>query len=175
MARWSSNEDELLSLVYSFSRPEELAEMFPGRTAQAIRQRARGLGIFKNADYLNKLQLEKMEACRRSGGSNVFESKPIGSIHKKGKWSRIKVAQPDVWKPLHVYTWEKLNGPVPEGMIVAAKDGNPSNVDIDNLCIRSKTEHLLKRNKHYRNLPEDLLDILFLRNEIKKTLKRKKQ
>jgi len=124
---------------------------------------------------MSKLQLEKMDACRRSGGSNVFESKPIGSIHKKGKWSRIKIAQPDVWKPLHVYVWELKNGPVPDGMIVAAKDGNASNVDIENLCIRSKAEHQLKRNKNYRNLPEELVEVLFLRNEIKKTIKRKKQ
>lgn len=175
MARWSESDDELLSLIYSSSRPEELSEIFPGRTAAAIRQRARGLGILKNSDYISKLQLEKMEACRRSGGSNVFESKPIGSIHKKGKWSRIKVAQPDVWKPLHVYTWEQNNGPVPEGMIVAAKDGNASNVDMGNLCLRTKAEHHLKRNKHYRDLPEELLEVLYLRNEIKKTIKRKKQ
>ncbi|MEX5352559.1 HNH endonuclease [Pseudomonas juntendi] len=29
-----------------------------------------------------------------------------------------------MWKPLHVHTWEHANGPVPEGMIVAARDGD---------------------------------------------------
>ena len=86
----------------------------------------------------------------------------------------VKIAQPDVWKPLHTHVWELANGPVPEGMIVAAKDGNVRNTDLANLCLRTFAENQLRRNTHYRDLPEELIDILHLQNEIKKTIKRKR-
>lgn len=58
-------------------------------------------------------------------------------------------------------------------MIVAAKDGNVRNTELDNLCLRTFSENQLRRNKHYKDLPEEIVDILHLQNELKKEIKRK--
>ncbi|XBG31085.1 HNH endonuclease [Pseudomonas sp. 13.2] len=56
-------------------------------------------------------------------------------------------------------------------MIVAAKDGNVQNVNLDNLCLRTRAEHQLRNNHHYRGLPEEIVDILHLQNELKKEIR----
>ena len=94
-------------------------------------------------------------------------------MHRKGRYILVKVAQPDVWKPLHTHAWEQANGPVPEGMIVAAKDGNVQNIELDNLCLRTLSENQVRRHAKHKDLPEELIDILHLQNEIKKEIKRR--
>lgn len=44
-------------------------------------------------------------------------------------------------KRLHVYVWEKANGPVPKGFHVHHKDENKSNNSLENLEILTESEH----------------------------------
>lgn len=59
----------------------------------------------------------------------------IGSVGKK-KLTR-----------LHLYVWEKYNGPIPEGYHVHHKDRNPNNNDIENLELMRKEDHLAMHGK----------------------------
>lgn len=68
-----------------------------------------------------------------------------------------------------------MHGPVPEGMQVWAKDGNPRNVALENLTLSNLAEIHLRTNFNYRGLPDEVLDILHLQNEIRKTIKRKRR
>ncbi|KPC13621.1 Uncharacterized protein AC503_3280 [Pseudomonas syringae pv. maculicola] len=86
----------------------------------------------------------------------------------------IKLGQPDIWKGLHIHAWELVNGPVPDGHIVAAKDGNRKNISLENLCLRTISEHVVKTCPNYQHLPDELVDVLHLQNEIRKTIKRKR-
>lgn len=69
-------------------------------------------------------------------------------------WSRIdsegyhwiKVADPRTWKMIHVVTWEIEHGPVPDGKIVIFKDGNRNNLDIENLTLVDRKEHMLRNS-----------------------------
>jgi endogenous inhibitor of DNA gyrase (YacG/DUF329 family) len=54
----------------------------------------------------------------------------------KGYWISSK------HKRLHVYVWEKYNGPVPKGYHVHHIDHNINNNEIDNLMLMGKYEHL---------------------------------
>ena len=45
----------------------------------------------------------------------------------------------------HRYIWEQHNGEVPDGHIVAFKDGNRQNCNIDNLCLMSREENARRR------------------------------
>ncbi|WP_341522960.1 HNH endonuclease signature motif containing protein [Pseudomonas sp. G.S.17] len=105
-------------------------------------------------------------------GSELWE-KPLGSLRHEETRVLIKLGQPDIWKGLHVHAWELANGAVPEGQIVVAKDGNRKNVSLDNLCLRTFSEHCVRTCPNYRDLPEEIVDILHLQNEIKKEIKRK--
>ncbi|RJX81298.1 HNH endonuclease signature motif containing protein [Pseudomonas sp. LS-2] len=153
-----------------------MAALLPGRTETAICQRAMGMGIAKSHESRSASSRRSFLAlCERRGAKPGMQPRPVGATHKKGRYTMVKVAQPDVWKPLHIHTWEEANGPVPEGMQVWAKDGNPRNVALENLTLSTLAEIHLRTNFNYRGLPDEVLDILHLQNEIKKTIKRKRR
>lgn len=85
-------------------------------------------------------------------------------------WIRISKAK---WIMLHVYLWEKENGPVPEGHIIIFKDKNPLNCRPENLECISQAENVL-RNSGSINLPDSYVAHLvagrkkFLIEDIKK-------
>ena len=58
------------------------------------------------------------------------------------------------WQLLHKYLWRKKWGLVPANHVVLFKDGNKSNVTIENLELISRKE-IMNRNTS-ANLPEDL-------------------
>lgn len=93
--------------------------------------------------------------------------KPIGH-ERTGKRARdgfifIKIAEknpytgaPTRYKHKHVHVWEQANGPIPEGMVVAFRDGDQLNNDISNLMLISRAE-LLRLNQYgYKETPEEL-------------------
>lgn len=48
---------------------------------------------------------------------------------------------PEHWRPsLHRVIWEQEHGPVPPGMCVCTRDGNPNNLDPSNLELRTKND-----------------------------------
>lgn len=69
---------------------------------------------------------------------------------KSGYWvgspERGKIAR------LHVYVWEKHNGPVPKGFHVHHKDQDKSNNCIDNLELISGADHLSFHGKERRDI-----------------------
>lgn len=172
--RWTEAEDELICQLYSEKTNKEMCVLLPERTKTAITLRAAHFGIRKTKEHRSAISRQTFLAtCEALGIQPGQAPRPIGSTHRKGRYILIKVAQPDVWKPLHTHVWEQAHGPVPEGMIVAAKDGNVRNTDLSNLCLRTFAENQLRRNRHYKDLPEGIVDILHLQNEIKKIIKRK--
>lgn len=174
MKRWTAEEDALVRTFYAENENDFMLGILPGRTVYAICQRAMGMGICKTSEHRSAMSRQSFLAfCEARGKNPGADPRPVGATHKKGRYTMIKVSQPDVWKPLHIHTWEEAHGPVPDGMQVSAKDGNPRNVDLDNLCLRTLAEIHLRTNFHYRGLPDEVLDILHLQNEIRKTIKRK--
>jgi hypothetical protein len=74
-------------------------------------------------------------------------SAPEGEIrfwtNKLGRISaRIKIN--NRWIYYTRYRWEQLHGPLPPGMNVMHKDGNPSNIEDDNLTVLSNAEVVRK-------------------------------
>ncbi|WP_296271767.1 HNH endonuclease signature motif containing protein [Pseudomonas sp. UBA6323] len=175
-AKWTDAEDDIIRKHYPTTTNDAMVALLPGRTKTAITLRAAGFRISKTAEHRSEMSRASfLRTCERRGVKPGQQPRPIGSTHRKGRYTLIKVAQPDVWKPLHVHIWERANGPVPEGMIVTARDGNIGNVDLANLCLRTTAENQLRHNHNYKGLPEEVVDILHLQNEIKKTIKRKRQ
>ena len=70
----------------------------------------------------------------------------------------IKIAEqnpytgsPTRYKHKQAYIWEQIHGPVPEGMVVAFRDGDRLNIEPENLMLISQAE-LLRLNQHdYKN------------------------
>lgn len=168
--RWTAAEDYLIRDLYPDQDQDFMALALPGRSYAAIACRAYGLGVPKSKKRLAEMGRTGMNKVRAKYGDEYWR-KPIGATHNRGCYTAVKVAEPDIWVSLHRYTWELVNGPIPEGLMVAAKDGNLRNAAIDNLCLRTFGENQVRRR--YKNLPEEIVDILHLQNEIKKIIKKR--
>ena len=60
---------------------------------------------------------------------------------------------------LHVEIWKAAHGPLPEGMEVHHKDGNPDNNDLDNLDLISRSEHARLHARERARSPERLAQL----------------
>lgn len=67
---------------------------------------------------------------------------PVGTelVNADGYLSR-KLAEPNVWKPVHIIMWCDAYGPIPAGSIVCFTDGNPRNVCLENLHLETRAEN----------------------------------
>lgn len=98
-------------------------------------------------------------------GNVPANRKPLGSerICSKDDCILIKVAEQDPntgfptrYKQKQVHIWEQANGPIPEGMVVAFRDSDKRNTEIENLMLISRAE-LLRLNQHsYKDTPDEL-------------------
>lgn len=83
---------------------------------------------------------------------------PVGTIRVrtdrgKGSGRRYlweKTAQPNVWRMLHILTWERANGPVPKGMLVTFADGDTMHCDPGNLVLETRAQHAVKNRLRIR-------------------------
>jgi hypothetical protein len=77
------------------------------------------------------------------------------------------------FKGLHIYNWEKENGPVPEGFIVAFKTTDTMNCDSENLKIITKVENM-KRNSLY-NYPEEIQQLIHTRGQLTRQINKRQE
>lgn len=69
---------------------------------------------------------------------------------KKDRYQYIKL-EDGSWRLYHHWLWEQENGPIPAGHMVTFLDGNIQNVDLSNLALVSRPEHMqvLKDNLRF--------------------------
>lgn len=108
----------------------------------------------KQTEYMSKEAIEKTKATRFKKGEIApnkihYKDGDITIRHnhperggKPHKYIRISLR---VWKELQIYNWEKKNGPVPKGHVLACKDGNTLNCKPSNWYPLSKVENM-RRN-----------------------------
>lgn len=76
-------------------------------------------------------------------GNRPHNAVPVGTIVTRSDgYMQKKIAEPNVWRLLHILTWEENYGKVPEGMLVEFKDMNRQNTDINNLFLATRREHV---------------------------------
>lgn len=98
-------------------------------------------------------------------GESPHNHKPVGTVsvrhnnNRGHKYVYVKVAEPNKWRMLHVVTWEKHNGSVPNGMNIIFLDGNTLNTDIDNLAIINRGENATINKFGLRANDKDLTQI----------------
>ena len=110
---------------------------------------------------------------------------PIGTVrirhdHKNRgakPYAWEKVAQPNVWRMKHVVEWERHNGPVPKGCMVAFANGDTMNWSIDNLVLEMRAQHAVKNrwglHGYDKESAEAYNKIADIKSEIRKRSKKK--
>lgn len=114
----------------------------------------------KQTEWCSAEGIEKSKRTRFQKGHKNKNEQPIGTIKKNADgYYYIKISnerkRKDRWQALHRYVWEKHNGAIPEGMIIVFKDKDKSNMDIDNLMMVSREEHVrMCQNNYYFTDPQ---------------------
>lgn len=194
MRKFTAKEDAMIRRLYLTTPAKRIAKML-GRSDGTVRQRMAVIGIkvpkevaerfkaqsrFKpghtplNAgktwdEFMPKESQERSRKGTFQKGRLPHNTKADGVISirtdKEGReyqWIRISKAK---WKMLHVYNWEKVNGEVPNGMIIVFKDGDRMNCHISNLeCITLQEN--MRRNSYWINMPRDMAHVVQLRGAI---------
>ena len=106
-----------------------------------------------------------------------YNFKPVGYIRypkKDHDYVMIKVAAPNIWQQYQMYIWEKYNGKVPKGSVVAFIDGNNRNFALDNLAVVSRAELLELSRLEIKPCKEKILmaKIKCKSNKLKKEMKK---
>jgi hypothetical protein len=127
-------------------------------------------------DFMSAAAIKRTKKTRFKKGMKHFKELFDGAISiradKTGRpYKYIRIAK-SKWVLLQVHYWEKINGPIPAGHVVAFKDGNSMNCDPANLELISRKQNML-RNSASVNLTDGyILNCLGWRNkEIQKELK----
>lgn len=101
--------------------------------------------------YLNPNSIR----TRFKKGHKPHNQKPVGTIteaydrYRIHKFFKIKIAEPNVWKFLHIFNWENVNGPYDKKKyMLIFLDGNNRNCDISNLRLVRKVDNALLN--HYK-------------------------
>ena len=97
------------------------------------------VGHFHNPPDAPTIERPLLSERRRRLGGNRRELWTI-MIKVPGpspsKSHQTDIQQKAHWMPKGRWVWEQANGPIPEGHVVAYLDGDPSNLDLDNLeCV----------------------------------------
>lgn len=148
--RWTEKEVTELHRKYRRTPVNELALQF-GRTKDQIIQKASSLGIKSRIPH--------------------YEGRVIVSMNRDGTVRRVLHIKNGKKIRYSHTVWEKHNGPVPKGMCVSVKTGNPLDCrHIDKLELVTQRLHMLRNNPR---LTEDEAIAYDLIGSIKQKIKEK--
>jgi hypothetical protein len=114
----------------------------------------------KQTEFMSKAAIERTKATRFKKGGLPGNTLYDGAITKRdchpergGKpHYYIRIAK-GVWKELQIYNWEKKNGPLPKGHVLACKNGNTLDCRPSNWYPLTMADNA-RRNSGSRNLPD---------------------
>lgn len=150
---WPDDEIALLREVYPSAKRADLEALF-GRPYGTVKDYAIRLGLRKSKEYLNGL---------KCGG--YHERRPVGAewTCPEGYVWR-KVSEERGFVRAHHLVWEEANGPVPQGHHLNFRDGDRSNLDLENLELESDADQM--RRISVNNLPAELREVIRLKANI---------
>lgn len=189
---WTAEDDAVLTALYATLSASEIAAQLE-RTRSAVKNRVNKLGL-KKAGATNAGRFTPGHASWNAGkkgwqsGGRSAEThfkpgsrngraaqlyQPIGAerISKEGYLQRkVNDDMPlqRRWKSVHIILWEQHHGPVPHGHAVAFRNGDHTDIRIDNLECISRGELMARNTVH--NYPPELRQLIRLKGAISKRI-----
>lgn len=193
---WTPEEDELLRKLYPTNKVEDIMPIV-NHTRYAIITRVRDLQIKKDPEWklqrcrattfkkghvplikgktwdeagISKESQEKMRrTCFKKGCKSPTE-RPVGYRRKNsGGYWMIKTPQ-GIFRQEHRVLWEKHHGPIPEGIVITFKDGNPDNITIENLKAENVVDKFLRCGHAATLYPPEMRKLFYLKGALKRQI-----
>lgn len=170
--RWSGLEDDLLRAAYGHLTNRELVAVFR-RTEAAIKRRAFDLRVMRTKTRATTRR-QRRDLLRHPNWNGWQKGHvphtwvPIGTeVTDSLGYRKRKVregAKPAIhnFRFVHVLLWEKHHGPAPEGHAVVFRNGDKTDIRIENLECISRRE-LMRRNTRWNRYPEEVNELITTR------------
>ena len=144
---YTKAEESFIRENYGDLTKSEIAKAL-GRTTHSIHAKSKAMGLKRTEQQKRALLDRATAATRFKKGDLPASTLYDGAISERtdsngNTYKHIRIAKAK-WQMLHVYNWEKLNGPVPKNKILRSIDGNQLNCDPDNWELVDRAEHLEK-------------------------------
>lgn len=112
-------------------------------------------------------------------GQRPHTWKPIGSLRtsKEGYLQRKMTDTgypPRDWVSLHVLLWCERHGPVPAGHKLRFRNGDKTDIRLDNLELVTDAENM-RRNSYHTNYPPEIRQAIQLRGALVRKINRRKK
>jgi hypothetical protein len=114
----------------------------------------------------------KMRRTMFQKGHTPANHKEVGSerVSRDG-YVEVKVAEPNTWRHKHRVIWEQANGKIPKGCNIQFRNGDKTDIRLENLYIISRQEQLMTENCMRAKYPEELQQIIMLKAALKRKIK----
>lgn len=167
-------EDNVMRKHYRNTLNSDLAKAL-GRSVPSILNRARRLGLVKDPDFILKYgRFPKGHVPANKGKKMPYNANSARTRFKKGQippntvpvgtevvdsygYRKVKVSdgstKQERWKYVHHQVWEAHHGEIPKGSIVIFKNGDNSDIRIENLECITRSDHAIRNRDKY---PEDI-------------------
>jgi hypothetical protein len=164
--KWTPKEVKFLKDNYQDLTRGELAKEL-GRSFMSVKSKAKEQNLYKTKEARSKISQRPNDGQYKKG-QRPLNYTEVGKIHEKldkrtgNTYLYIKFKSEkgihSVYNhmPLSYYNWEKVNGPVPEGMVLSFKDGDTFNCELSNLKLITMSENML-RNSGSINLSDGMV------------------
>lgn len=137
------------------------------------------IGRFKKGQVSHNKGKKMPDSVREKVKHTFFKKGLIPhNTHKVGTevidrdgYTRVKIAQPNVWEYKQRLIWEEHHGPIDKDYKIMFIDGDKTNMHIDNLKKVSYEESMLLNSRH--KLPEEIIPTVALIHQINNKLKSK--
>ena len=195
-APWTQAEDARLRQEYSDTPNSVLATRFD-RTRLAIKCRSTLLGLYKSDAFMQSEQSGRLQPGNVPPNLGKKGMKPRGRAaettfrpgHRPQTWQPVgtEVVDPDGylrrkisddrsqpsrynWRYVHRLLWEEAHGPIPDGHALVFRNGDKTDIRLENLELFSRVE-LMKRNSIH-NYPPEVVHLTQLRAALNRKINR---
>jgi hypothetical protein len=122
--------------------------------------------IKSESKFTEKVGYEVNETAFKKGGTH-HTALPVGSEAIENGYIRVKVTEPNVWKPKQVIVYENHFGPVKNDEVVRFKDGNNRNFSPENLFKTTKKGHGFLSKYQLLSQPKPVQESLLLLTQVR--------
>lgn len=185
---WTEEDIVKFKELYPHTRNVDLAQIF-NRPIGSILSKAHKLRLYKTESFMayhtDKTKFKKGNLTWNKGvkgymGANVTSFKkgqlpknhlPIGteSIDSKDGYTKVKIADPNVWELKHRVIWKERFGEIPDKHTVIFVDGDNTNFNLHNLALVHRRD-LLFFNR-WGKYPTEIMETQKLLYKLKNLIK----